>query len=67
MLTGSDLICTRFTLRTDHKSLVWLHRFKDTEGMLSRMVAFFATISVSIIHRPGKDHVSTVWDANWSD
>ena len=22
----------RFTLRTDHKSLVWLHRFKDTEG-----------------------------------
>ena len=25
-----------FTLRTDHKSLVWLHRFKDTEGMLSR-------------------------------
>ena len=26
----------RFTLRTDHKSLVWLHRFKDTEGMMSR-------------------------------
>ena len=23
----------KFTLRTDHKSLVWLHRFKDTEGM----------------------------------
>ena len=22
----------RFTLRTDHKSLVWLHRFKDTEA-----------------------------------
>ena len=22
----------KFTLRTDHKSLVWLHRFKDTEG-----------------------------------
>ena len=22
----------RFTLQTDHKSLVWLHRFKDTEG-----------------------------------
>ena len=26
----------RFTLRTDHKSLVWLHRFKDTEGMMAR-------------------------------
>ena len=24
----------RFTLRTDHKSLVWLHRFKDAEGMM---------------------------------
>ena len=23
---------SRFTLLTDHKSLVWLHRFKDTEG-----------------------------------
>ena len=26
----------RFTHRTDHKSLVWLHRFKDTEGMMAR-------------------------------
>ena len=25
----------RFTLHTDHKSLVWVHRFKDTEGMMS--------------------------------
>ena len=24
----------RCTLHTDHKSLVWLHRFKDTEGMM---------------------------------
>ena len=26
----------KFTLRMDHKSLVWLHRFKDTEGMMAR-------------------------------
>ena len=26
----------KFTLRTDHKSLVWLHRFKDTDGMMAR-------------------------------
>ena len=26
----------KFTLRTDHKSLVWFHRFKDTEGMMAR-------------------------------
>ena len=27
---------TKFILRTDHKSLAWLHRFKDTEGMMAR-------------------------------
>ena len=26
----------KFIIRTDHKSLVWLHRFKDTEGMMAR-------------------------------
>ena len=26
----------KFILRTDHKSLVWLHRIKDTEGMMAR-------------------------------
>ena len=44
----------RFTLRTDHKSLVWLHRFKDTEGMLSRWLHSLQQFQFSIIHRPGK-------------
>ena len=46
----------RFTLRTDHKSLVWLHCFKDTEGMLSRWLHSLQQFQFSIIHRPGKDH-----------
>ena len=46
----------RFTLRTDHKSLVWLNRFKDTEGMLSRWLHSLQQFQFSIIHRPGKDH-----------
>ena len=46
----------RFTLRTDHKSLVWLHRFNDTEGMLSRWLHSLQQFQFSIIHRPGKDH-----------
>ena len=46
----------RITLRTDHKSLVWLHRFKDTEGMLSRWLHSLQQFQFSIIHRPGKDH-----------
>ena len=36
----------KFTLRTDHKSLVWLHRFKDTEGM---MVTYLTIVPV--LHR----------------
>ena len=46
----------RFTLRTDHKSLVWLHRFKDTEGMMARWLHALQQFQFSIIHRPGKDH-----------
>ena len=46
----------RFTLRTDHKSLVWLHRFKDTEGMMSRWLHSLQQFQFSIVHRPGNDH-----------
>ena len=46
----------RFTLRTDHKSLARLHRFKDTEGMMSRWLHALQQFQFSIVHRPGKDH-----------
>ena len=46
----------RFTLRTDHKSLVWLHHFKDTEGMMSRWLHTLQQFQFSSVHRPGKDH-----------
>ena len=46
----------RFTLRTDHKSLVWLHCFKDTEGMMSRWLHALQQFQFSIVHQPGKDH-----------
>ena len=46
----------KFTLRTDHKSLVWLHRFKDTEGMMARWLHDLQQFQFSIVHRPGKDH-----------
>ena len=50
----SYLCGAKFTLRTDHKSVVWLHRFKDTEGMMARWL--HAQFQFSIIHRPGRDH-----------
>ena len=52
----SYLCGAKFTLRTDHKSLVWLHRFKDTEGMMARWLHALQQFQCSIIHRPGNDH-----------
>ena len=50
----------RFTLCTDHKSLVWLHRFKDTEGMMSQWLHALQQFQFSIVHQPGKDHADLV-------
>ena len=47
---------TKFTLRTDHKSLVWLHRFKDTEGMMVRWLHALKQFQFTIVHRAGSDH-----------
>ena len=46
----------RFTLRTDHKSLVWIHRFKDTQGMMARWLHTLQQFQFSIVHRAGRDH-----------
>ena len=51
----SYLRVTKFTIRTDHKSLVWLHRFKDTEGMMARWHTL-QQFQFSIIHSAGRDH-----------
>ena len=47
---------TKFTLPTDHKSLVWLHRFKDTEGMMAWWLHALQQLQFSIIHRSRSDH-----------
>ena len=52
----SYLSGAKFTLRTDHKSLVWLHRFKHTEGMMARWLHALQQFQFSIVHRPGRDH-----------
>ena len=45
-----------FTLRTYHKSLVWLHRFKDTEGMMARWLHTLQQFQFSIVNHAGSDH-----------
>ena len=46
----------KFTLCTDHKSLVWLHRFKDTEGMMARWLHTLHQFQFTIVHRARRDH-----------
>ena len=48
----------KFTLHTDHKSLVWLHRLKDTEGMMARWLHTLQQFQFSIVHWVGRDHVN---------
>ena len=40
----------KFTLRTVHKSLVWLHRLKDTEGMMARWLHALQQFQFTIVH-----------------
>ena len=47
---------TQFTIRTYHKSLVWLHRFKDTEGMMAHWLHALQQFQFSIVHRAGPYH-----------
>ena len=53
---SSYLRGAKFTLRTNHKSLVWLHRFKDMEGMMARWLHTLQQFHFSIIHRAGREH-----------
>ena len=46
----------RFTLRTDHKALTWLHNFSGTDGLLARWLERLAAFDYKIVHRPGKSH-----------
>ena len=46
----------KFALRTDHKSLVWLHRFNDTECMMARWLHTLQQFQFTIVHRAGSDH-----------
>ena len=51
-------MCIQFRsyLRTDHKSLAWLHRFRDTESMMAQWLHALQQFQFSIEHRPGRDH-----------
>ena len=51
------LLGRHFLIRTDHSSLAWLMRFKDTEGQLARWLEEQAQYDMQIIHRKGEKHM----------
>ena len=46
----------RFLIRTDHRALKWLLKFKNPEGQLARWLELLATYDFAIEHRPGLQH-----------
>ena len=50
------LLGGKFTIRTDHGSLIWLSNFKEPEGQLARWIEQLQEYNFAIIHRPGRKH-----------
>lgn len=50
------LLGLKFILRTDHESLVWLHKFWEPDGQVARLLQQLGPYVVKIVHRPGKRH-----------
>ena len=50
------LLGSKFILRTDHGSLVWLRNFKEPEGQLARWLEKLEEFQFEIVHRKGKVH-----------
>lgn len=46
----------KFTVVTDHASLLWLHRLKEPCGRLGRWCVRLQQYDFEIIHRKGKEH-----------
>lgn len=50
------LLGKRFTLRTDHGSLIWLKNFKEPDGQIHRWIQQLSQFHMKIVHRPGNKH-----------
>ena len=52
------LLGNRFTVRTDHNSLIWLLSFKNIQGQLARWIEELSQYDMDVQHRAGKMHVN---------
>lgn len=48
---------TRFTVITDHYSLLWLNKLREPTGKLARWAVKLASHSFDLVHRKGSQHV----------
>ena len=48
----------QFTLCTDHRSLRWLQKFRNSDGMLARWYVLLGQFSVTFEYRPGSQHAN---------
>ena len=50
------LLGRKFTLRTDHGALTWLHSFRQPVGQVTRLIELLSEYKYDIVHRPGRLH-----------
>ena len=43
-------------MKTDHNSLIWLMRFKNIEGQLTRLIEELQNYDMELLYRAGRDH-----------
>lgn len=52
------LLGRHFVVHTDHSSLQWLIRMKESEGQLARWLEKLGEYDFRVIHRPGRHHTN---------
>ena len=52
------LLGRRFTLRTDHSSLIWLQTLKEPEGQLARWLEQLQEYHIDVVHQAGTKHTN---------
>ena len=56
----------RFTIPTGHKSHLWHHQFKNTEGMMTHWIHTLQQFNLTVVHRPCADRGNTDKDCSSS-
>jgi hypothetical protein len=55
--TFQNYLHLKFTVRTDHKSLIWLYKVKNPQGRIARWLMFLAGMDFTIEYKEGQSNV----------